>query len=149
LHPEIQLAYRNDDDGPSAAQLATDGRVVEFDNPRDYYRQLGLCLTSGNGWAGIDVRLSYDDGPDQTLSRQEVPDWFTEIADGDSRYRLIDGLERCDPSGTGCHDGNAFAIFGVRSLPDETRRLARVRLARVDSQNASTVLNLFGATGLE
>lgn len=148
-HPDVQLHWRNDDDGLNArrASAVTDSFTISV--PPGPYREVHLYFTTGDGTADVSLSLAYATGAvgDAILF---VPDWFDDPFETDDAYRLIDGRDRVQV-GSGPGTPHAYeesddpAIFGFRIAVDPSRDLTDIRVTRTDSTG---VLSFFGGVAV-
>jgi len=144
LHPEIQLPYRDTDNGNNAWVASTNGQGVTVDVPDAQYSAVHVAAVGTDGPATMQATLNYTDGT-QTVETATVPDWFDEITQSPSAYYLIDTLDQAQPNGT-FEQANDPALFGFRFTPDPTRTLQSVTLTKT---GGAGTLNVFGATGVK
>ena len=144
LHPDVQLAYRNDDDGPNARRLLDNGNSLMFDVPSDRYDELHIFMISGQGSTEFVASLVY---ADTTIDEPAIraPDWFFPVAG--PGYALIDDMDRVRRDFV-YDDRNAFAVFGIRFDPDPTRTLESVKVTRTTNNSPSSVLSFLGVTAV-
>lgn len=148
-HPDVQLWWRNDDDGRNGRRTAAAIDRFTLDVPVARYTELHLFATSGDGDSVVTVTVEYDD----LTSAQfpfTVPDWFDDLPLTQDSYRLIDGRDRVQVgSGPGIpyeyQDRNDPAIFGQRLVLDPGRTVASVIVDRTDTTG---VLDFFGAVAV-
>jgi len=144
FHPDIQLAYRNSDDGNNARLLTSAGSFT-FNVPANNYKDIHLAVTSTQGNSDVRLTLNYSDGTSVPTTVQAVPDWFSSITESPSVYYLIDGMDRVRANSTIYEDANTFAVFGVRFAADPTKTLQSVT---VEKTSATGQLVFLGATGV-
>jgi hypothetical protein len=149
FHPNVQLAYHNDDDGLNAWRLAEVLGSITVEIPDGIYTEIHVFATSGDGSSSVDLTLHYDDASSDTTPLL-VPDWFNDPAGTAQEYALVDGLDRMQPgSGPGVmfdyEDSNTTAVFGFRLDPDPAKTLTSFTVERTGT---SAVLNVFGAVGV-
>lgn len=144
LHPDIQLPYRDTDNGNNAWVAPANGQGVTVDVPDDKYSELHVAAVATDGPAIMQATLTYTDGT-QSSATANVPDWLDEITQSPSAYYLIDTLDQAQPNGT-FQQANDPALFGFRFTPDPTRTLQSVTLTKT---GGAGTLNVFGATGIK
>ena len=144
LHPDVRLAYRNDNDGPNARRVFDNGDSFMFDVPSDRYEELHMFMVSGQGSTEFIASLVYADGTDDEPAIR-VPDWFSTITG--PGYALIDDMDRVRRDFV-YDDRNAFAVFGIRFDPDPTRTLESVKVTRTANNSISSVLSFLGVTAV-
>lgn len=153
FHPEIQLAYRDEDSGVNARSVREPASFT-IDVPNTRYEEIHLFATTGQGSSSFRVRLDYDDG-NVVSDTQQVPDWFEDPAETPERYQLIDGRDRIGVDGAGFQDVNSAAIFGYRFELDPTRTLKSFVIAVTEVPGGDIngipftgAFNFFGASGV-
>jgi hypothetical protein len=158
LHPDVQLPYRNNDNGNNLIRLYNQDNVVAIDVPNGAYTSLDLAVLSGQGSSPLRVDLNYADGG--VALNSTVPDWFDDPAaltspgkfvEGDGIfYYLRDGLDRV--VGATYENSADPALLGLKFAIDPTRTLQSITVTKL---NFSSVLSLLGgalsgaAVGLE
>lgn len=150
FHPDVQLWWRNDDDGQNARRTSNVADVFTIDVPPGNYAELHLFATSGDGVSPITLTLLYDD---LTTSPYffTVPDWFDDPFPTADLYPLVDGRDRVQVgSGPGVpfayEDRNDAAIFGFRAVVDPAKVLNGVK---VDRAAATSVFDFFGLVAVD
>lgn len=144
LHPDIQLPYRDTDNGNNAWVAPTNGQGVTVDVPDDKYSEVHVAAVATDGPATMQATLTYTDGT-QSIATANVPDWLDEITQSPSAYYLIDTLDQAQPNGI-FEQADDPALFGFRFTPDPTRTLQSVTLTKT---GGAGTLNVFGATGVK
>lgn len=144
LHPDLQLGYRDTNDGNNAWVAPGNGQGVTVDVPDAKYSEVHVAAVATDGPATMQATFTYTDGT-QSTATAEVPDWLDEITQSPSTYYLIDTLDQALPNGT-FEEANDPALFGFRFTPDPTRTLQSVTLTKTGGPGA---LNVFGATGIQ
>ncbi|MEB3316775.1 MAG: FG-GAP-like repeat-containing protein [Cyanobacteriota bacterium] len=141
FHPNIQLPYRNSDNGINARVLSTDGQYFDLSGINLNISELHLAAFSANGTGQLKVTFTYTDGT--TGSGQfAATDWYSEITQTKSHYYLIDGMDRANLSGIYYNDSDA-AVFGFRLLPNSGKTVESIRVQKVGS---SAKVVFLGAT---
>jgi len=143
LHPDIQLPYRDTDNGNNAWVAPTNGQGVTVDIPDAQYSAVHVAAVATDGPATLQATFNYTDGT-QSSATANVPDWLDEITQSPSAYYLIDTLDQAQPNGT-FEQANDPALFGFRFTPDATRTVQSVTLTKT---GGAGTLNVFGATGI-
>ncbi|MDZ8226250.1 DUF4347 domain-containing protein [Nostoc sp. ChiVER01] len=144
FNPDIQLSYRNSENGNNARLITTSTGNFTFNVSSGQYAYVHLALTSTEASSNVRLTLNYSDGTTQTTDSQTIPDWFNEITPSTTLYYLIDGLDRSKADGTGFENANDPAIFGVRVSADATKTLESITLEKTASTG---YLAFLGATG--
>ncbi|MFN6466383.1 MAG: DUF4347 domain-containing protein [Nostoc sp. DedVER02] len=144
FNPDIQLSYRNSENGNNARLITTSTENFTFNVSSGQYAYVHLALTSTLGSSNVRFTLNYSDGTTQTTDSQTIPDWFNEITPSTTLYYLIDGLDRSAADGTNFQNSNDAAIFGVRVRADATKTLESITLEKT---NSIGYLAFLGATG--
>ena len=130
-HPDVQLHWSNDDDGPNSRVVTSPGDTFTIDVPKDNYKQVQIYGFSASGSTTLSLTLTYDDGA--TDSRMFVfPDWYSDPAPSGLFY-LIDGFDRyLYPMVDHDHDG---AIFGASLDPDPAKKLVSISVVTAAVDN--------------
>nr|MDZ8048722.1 DUF4347 domain-containing protein [Nostoc sp. DedQUE02] len=144
FNPDIQLSYRNSDNGNNARLITTSTGNFTFNVSSGQYAYVHLALTSTEGSSNARLTLNYSDGTTQTTDSQTIPDWFNEITPSKTLYYLINNLDRSETDGTGFENANDAAIFGVRFSADATKTLESITFEKTASTG---YLVFLGATG--
>jgi hypothetical protein len=140
-HPNIQLSYRNSDNGVNARILSSDAQFFDLSAINLNISELHFAALSTDGSGQLKVTYTYTDGT--TGSGQFiVPDWYNEITQTAMQYYLIDGMDRVNLSGTYYND-NDPAVFGFRLLPDSKKTVQSIRFQKV---GATAKVVFLGAT---
>jgi hypothetical protein len=142
-HPETQLGYSNDDDGPNVWQTAHAAGEITVQVPNLAYDTLFLYAT-GAWETSLTVTLNYTTGDPDSFAGIAFPSWFDPTPPG--FFELVHGLDRAklDDEGYSCEDVDNPGILGLAITVDPTRVLDSFTLERTD--NDEGVLNVFGAT---
>ncbi|MEH2298469.1 MAG: DUF4347 domain-containing protein [Nostoc sp.] len=143
FHPDIQLSYRNSDNGNNAHLIKTSTGSFTF-NVSGQYAYVHLGLTSTEGSSDVHLTFNYSDGTTQTSNSQTIPDWFDEITESKTLYYLINDLDRSQADGTGFNNANDPAIFGVRFSANAAKTLQSITVEKTASTG---YLVFLGATG--
>ena len=143
FHPDIQLSYRNSDNGNNAHLIKTSTGSFTF-NVSGQYAYVHLGLTSTQGSSDVHLTFNYSDGTTQTSNSQTIPDWFDEITESKTLYYLINDLDRSQADGTGFNNANDPAIFGVRFSANAAKTLQSITVEKTASTG---YLVFLGATG--
>ncbi|MFN6536066.1 MAG: DUF4347 domain-containing protein [Nostoc sp. EkiNYC01] len=144
FNPDIQLGYRNSDNGNNARLITTSTGSFTFNVSSGQYAYVHLALNSTEARSNVRFTLNYSDGTTQTTDSQTIPDWYEEITPSTTLYYLIDGLDRSKADGTGFENSNDAAIFGLRLSADTTKTLESITVEKTASAG---YLAFFGATG--
>ncbi|QLE44764.1 DUF4114 domain-containing protein [Nostoc sp. C052] len=144
FNPDIQLSYRNSDNGNNARLITTSTGSFTFNVSSGQYAYVHLALNSTEARSNVRFTLNYSDGTTQTTNSQTIPDWYEEITPSTTLYYLIDGLDRSKADGTGFENSNDAAIFGLRLSADTTKTLESITVEKTASAG---YLAFFGATG--
>ena len=143
FHPDIQLSYKNSDNGYNAHLIKTSTGSFTF-NVSGQYAYVHLGLTSTEGSSDVHLTLNYSDGTTQTSNSQTIPDWFNEITESKTLYYLINHLDYSQPDGTGFNNANDRAIFGVKFSANAAKTLQSITVEKTASTG---YLVFLGATG--
>ena len=145
FHPEVQLAYRNTDNGNNV-RLVTGAGNFTFNVPATSYDEVHIFASSTEGSSSVRLTFRYADNSTTTTAAMTVPDWFNSIGQTANTYYLIDGMDRSGqpPSGGNYENANTVAAFGLRFLPDPNKVLQQIT---VEKTTASGWLVFFGALG--
>ncbi|MEH2063413.1 MAG: DUF4347 domain-containing protein, partial [Nostoc sp.] len=144
FHPDIQLSYKNTDNGNNARLIKTSTGTFTF-NVSGQYAYVHLALTSTEGSSDVSLTFNYSDGTTETTSSQTIPDWYNEITTpSNTLYYLSNGLDRSKTDGTGFEDANNPAVFGVRFSANAAKTLQSITVQKTTSTG---YLVFFGATG--
>ncbi|MFN6449101.1 MAG: DUF4347 domain-containing protein [Nostoc sp. DedSLP05] len=143
FNPDIQLNYRNTDNGNNARLIKTSTGSFSF-NVSGQYAYVHLALTSTEGSSDVRLTFNYSDGTTQTTNSQTVPDWYNEITPSNTLYYLSNGLDRGKADGTSFEDANNPAVFGVRFSANAAKTLQSITVEKTASTG---YLVFFGATG--
>ncbi|MEZ6088781.1 MAG: FG-GAP-like repeat-containing protein [Pirellulaceae bacterium] len=141
FHPDVQLAYRNDNDGDNAVLLNDLGESVTFNVSASEIESLTLFGFAAQGQSDVELTLNYADGSVSLETR--FTDWFDNPVDGTAsgdavRYQLIDGMDRS--SSGNFQNSNDPAVFGHRFHIDPLRKLNSVTLTKTDTSISNFVL---------
>ena len=147
FHPDVQLDYRNADNGDNIRQLGTAESFTVSQVAGFSFSQLHLFSMTGGGAMPFFVELEYQDGG-ITILQSISPDWFDTVTDGSQQgdaiqYALIDGMDREE---FGYDDANAAAIFGHSFPVDPARPLASVTVRAGVSVPPTGLMNVLGMT---
>ncbi|MEH2314295.1 MAG: DUF4347 domain-containing protein [Nostoc sp.] len=143
FHPDIQLSYRNSDNGYNAHLIKTSTGSFTF-NVSGQYAYVHLGLTSTEGSSNVDLTLNYSDGTTKTTNSQTIPDWYNEITESKTLYYLINDLDLSNADATGFNNANDPAIFGVRFSANAAKTLQSITVEKTASTG---YLVFLGATG--
>ncbi|MCA9033914.1 MAG: hypothetical protein KDA91_02230 [Planctomycetaceae bacterium] len=151
-HPEIQLAYRNSNNGNNLLRMDNPSGTssVTIDVPDGRYFQLDLAGFATEGSSPLVVALDYATGS-TTFLQTTARDWFDEVTDGvvdqnAVQYNLINGMDRYDGFiNSQFQNADDPALFGFRFSVDPARTLTSVHVEFEKSDDAHT-FNLLGMT---
>ncbi|WP_334797850.1 putative Ig domain-containing protein [Nostoc sp.] len=143
FHPDIQLSYRNSDNGYNAHLIKTSTGSFTF-NVSGQYAYVHLGLTSTEGSSNVHLTLNYSDGTTKTTNSQTIPDWYNEITESKTLYYLINDLDLSNADATGFNNANDPAIFGVRFSANAAKTLQSITVEKTASTG---YLVFLGATG--
>lgn len=143
-HPAVQLAFHNTDDGNNAWRTTEPDLVTVAVSPA-HYSEVHVFAASGSGISAFDLRLNYSDGTTSEVETHVIADWFANIVDTATLYRLYDGGDRANVAGTQGFDVNTVAIFGIMMPANPNKILTSIVLERV---TAGAVMVVFGATAV-
>ncbi|WP_445632839.1 hypothetical protein NSTC745_04416 [Nostoc sp. DSM 114161] len=143
FNPDIQLSYRNTDNGNNARLIKTSTGTFTF-SVNGQYAYVHLALTSTEGSSNVRLTFNYSDGTTETTNSQTIPDWYNEITPSNTLYYLGNGLDRSKADGTGFEDANNPAVFGVRFSANAAKTLQSITVEKTASTG---YLVFFGATG--
>ncbi|MBI4784814.1 MAG: DUF4347 domain-containing protein [Oscillatoriophycideae cyanobacterium NC_groundwater_1537_Pr4_S-0.65um_50_18] len=145
FHPEIQLAYRNSDDGINSRLIQTSTGSFTFAVTPGNYSEIHLATTSTEGSSAVQATFTYADGTTSTTTTQTVPDWYNSITESASSYYLVDGMDRSYADATTFQNVSNPAVFGLRFTPDSAKTLQSITIEKTASTGW---LLFFGATGV-
>jgi hypothetical protein len=145
-HPDVQLAYSNNDNGNNARRVLA-GTTVTIDVPDRPYAQLQVFAFSTEGSSPMTFTLHYCDGTTDTRT-VTFPDWYNDSppAFPTGIFYLINGLDRAHnttpPTGEYAHDP---AAFGYSLSPNTAKVVTSVDVLL--SSTSTARFHLLGATG--
>ena len=140
-HPNIQLPYRNSDNGNNVRVLSGSSSFFDLSLTPTTISELHIAALSTEGPSSLRVTYSYSDGTTGSSSIS-IPDWFDEIAQSSSQYYLIDAMDRASTSFR-YEDSNDPALFGFRINPNSGKIVQSLRLEQL---SRTGYFVFFGAT---
>ncbi len=147
FHPDVRLAFRNDKNGHNAHRILTNGESYTFSTNSEHFSDLHLFMAAGQGDVGVTIELTYSSF--NVVLGVIVPDWFNEVTETESRYYLIDGMDRMRRDATSFENRDDAAIFGFHIATEADFPLESVTIRRNPTNNAgNSVLVVFGAMGV-
>lgn len=145
-HPEIQLQYRNTDDGNNLRLINSSTGSFNFSVTANTYSEVHIAALSTQGSSDVRLVFTYGDGTSASTSVETVPDWFDDITETSSRYYLINNMDRTTTSGS-YESANDPALFGLRFVnPNPSKTVTGIS---VEKTSSSGYLAFLGATGVQ
>jgi Ca2+-binding RTX toxin-like protein len=145
FHPEIQLQYRNTDNGNNVRLIKTTTGSFDFQVEQNTYSQVHIAALSTEGSSNIRLKFTYSDGTTALSDIATVPDWFDDFTETTSRYYLLDGMDRANSKGT-IEPVKDPALFGLQFV--NPNALKTVTNISVEKTSSTGYLSFFGATGI-
>jgi Ca2+-binding RTX toxin-like protein len=145
FHPEIQLQYRNYNDGNNVRLIKTTTGSFDFQVEQNTYSQVHIAALSTEGSSNIRLKFTYSDGTTAFSSAATVPDWFDDFTETTSLYYLLDGMDRANSKGT-IQTAKDPALFGLQFV--NPNALKTVTNISVEKTSSTGYLSFFGATGI-
>lgn len=146
-HPDVQLAYHNDDSGDNVRliPLYSTGSFI-FNVPNANYTEVHIFALSTEGPSQIRLTFHYSDASTQTTTVSQVPDWFSTISESQNLYYLIDGMDRVEYAYNPpfYFDANTVAVFGLRFLPDSNKVLQQITVEKTSYDGTLVFLGALG-----
>jgi hypothetical protein len=144
LHPSVQLAYRDSDNGKNVHR-SPGPESFSFGTPRFRYSAVHLFAASVGGPSTLSVTFTYRDGV-TVVTSATIPDWTSTPAPTADLYSLASRLLAARPSAPfQLAPSPAYSLFGVRVPAAHSRILVSITIARAPGAG---VLDFFGATGV-
>ncbi|MGB3404406.1 MAG: cadherin domain-containing protein [Microcoleaceae cyanobacterium] len=144
-HPNIQLQYRNSNDGDNLRQITSSTGSFNFSVSYEQFSEVHIAALSTQGSSDVRLTFSYNDATSVTTSSAEVPDWFDDISQTSYRYYLIDGMDRAHSNNT-LDDTNDPALFGLKfNNPYPSKGVHNIK---VEKTGGSGYFSFLGATGV-
>jgi hypothetical protein len=113
FHPEIQLQYRNTDNGNNVRLIKTTTGSFDFQVQQNTYSEVHIAALSTEGSSDIRLKFTYQDGTTALTNDVTVPDWFNEITETTSLYYLLNDMNRVNSTRT-MDLVKDPALFGLR-----------------------------------
>ncbi|MBD2281570.1 hypothetical protein [Aphanizomenon flos-aquae] len=113
FHPEIQLQYRNTDNGNNIRLIKTTTGSFDFQVQQNTYSEVHIAALSTEGSSDIRLKFTYQDGTTALTNDVTVPDWFNEITETTSLYYLLNDMNRVNSTRT-MDLVKDPALFGLR-----------------------------------
>ena len=145
FHPEIQLQYRNYNDGNNVRLIKTTTGSFDLQVEQNTYSQVHIAALSTEGSSNIRLKFTYSDGTTAFSSAATVPDWFDDFTETTSLYYLLDGMDRANSKGT-IQTAKDPALFGLQFV--NPNALKTVTNISVEKTSSTGYLSFFGATGI-
>lgn len=142
-HPEIVLAYANDDGKKKFARRSQGADSFDLTIPEGNYARLFLMMSSGAGPSDIDVTLTYKDGTSDTKTLT-CPDWWPGLKPGDTyRVEVVKDMSKWTPKGIIGSELKGHNIYGINVQPDAAKSLVKISIKK----HPKGILCFWGATG--
>ena len=145
FHPEIQLQYRNYNDGNNVRLIKTTTGSFDLQVEQNTYSQVHIAALSTEGSSNIRLKFTYSDRTTDFSSAATVPDWFDDITETTSLYYLLNGMDRANSKGT-IQTAKDPALFGLQFV--NPNALKTVTNISVEKTSSTGYLSFFGATGI-
>jgi Ca2+-binding RTX toxin-like protein len=145
FHPEIQLQYRNYNDGNNVRLIKTTTGSFDLEVEQNTYSQVHIAALSTEGSSNIRLKFTYSDRTTDFSSAATVPDWFDDITETTSLYYLLNGMDRANSKGT-IQTAKDPALFGLQFV--NPNALKTVTNISVEKTSSTGYLSFFGATGI-
>ncbi|MCB9685877.1 MAG: thrombospondin type 3 repeat-containing protein [Alphaproteobacteria bacterium] len=124
-HPDLQLGWSNDDDGPNS-RILRQGESLAFAVPPGSYTHLQLYALSTEGASTIQVVVTYDDATRDSQAIT-VRDWYDDVVTA-NQYQLVNGLDRY--GNLGWTDANDPCLYAIELNPDPARLVVSVDVSQ-------------------
>ncbi|MFN5064402.1 MAG: calcium-binding protein, partial [Aphanizomenon sp.] len=145
FHPEIQLQYRNTDNGNNVRLITTTTDSFDFQVEKNTYSQVHIAALSTEGSSNIRLKFTYSDGTTALSDIATVSDWFDDFTETTSRYYLLNDMNRANSTGT-IELVKDPALFGLRFVnPDPLKAVTNISIKKTGDTG---YLSFFGATGI-
>ena len=145
FHPEIQLQYRNTDNGNNVRLITTTTDSFDFQVEKNTYSQVHIAALSTEGSSDIRLKFTYSDGTTALSDIATVSDWFDDFTETTSRYYLLNDMNRANSTGT-IELVKDPALFGLRFVnPDPLKAVTNISIKKTGDTG---YLSFFGATGI-
>jgi hypothetical protein len=144
-HPEVVLAYANDDGKKKFARRHAQGEdSFDLTIPEGNYAKLLLLVTSGQGASDIDVTLTYKDGTTENKPFT-VPDWWPDLKPPVDAYctYVVFNMSKWTPHGIIGSELSHHNIFGLNISPNPDKSLVKVTVHK----HQKGIMCFWGATG--
>ena len=142
-HPEIVLAYANDDGKKKFARRSQGADTYDLTIPEGNYTRLFLMMSSGQGPSDIEVTLAYKDGTSDTKTLT-CPDWWPGLKPGDTyRCEVVSNMSKWSPKGIIPSEPKGHNIYGINVQPNPDKALVKITVKK----QAKGILCFWGATG--
>ena len=145
FHPEIQLQYRNTDNGNNIRLIKTTTGSFDFQVQENTYSEVHIAALSTEGSSDIRLKFTYQDGTTALTNDVTVPDWFNEITETTSLYYLLNDMNRVNSTRT-MDLVKDPALFGLQFV--NPNALKTVTNISVEKTSGTGYLSFFGATGI-
>ncbi|HVV70426.1 MAG TPA: hypothetical protein VG733_14190 [Chthoniobacteraceae bacterium] len=145
-HPEVVLAYANDDGKKFFARRHAQGEdSFDLTIPEGNYAKLFLLVTSGQGASDIDVTLTYKDGTTENKPFT-VPDWWPDLKPPVDAYctYVVFNMSKWTPKGIIGSELSHHNIFGLNIGPNPDKALVKVTVHK----HQKGIMCFWGATGV-
>ncbi len=150
VHPAVQLAYKNADDGdnarltPAAASVQD---VFNIDVFNKSYEAIHLFGASTLGTSKVSVRFFYADSTVDAAPSKDFGDW--RLAPTADTYALFDGGDTTDAANSALDSADAIGIFGAVYTPNPNKVLNYIEVS-VDTSGLAAGGNFafLGASGV-
>ena len=143
-HPDIQLAYANDDGKKKFARRSTGEDTYDLTIPDGNYAKLFLMMSSGQGPSDIDVTLTYKDGSTD-VKHLTCPDWWPGLKPGETyRVEVVQNMSKWTGHGIISSELKGHNIYGINVQPDPAKSLVKITVKK----QKKGILCFWGATGV-
>ena len=142
-HPDIQLAWGDDDGKKKFARRSQGADSYDIPVPAGNYARLFLMMSSGQGPSDIDVTLTYADGTSDTKTLT-CPDWWPGLKPGDTyRCEVVSNMSKWTPHGIIGSELKGHNIYGINVQPSPDKSLVKISIKK----HPRGILCFWGATG--
>ncbi|OIO89861.1 MAG: hypothetical protein AUJ92_20345 [Armatimonadetes bacterium CG2_30_59_28] len=145
-HPDVQLAYRNSDDGLNAYGSNAGDTTFSFTVPTGRYQKLQIFAASTYGSSTLSATFTYVGNSTQVQSDIKIEDWFQAPPPGG--FTLIGSRDVLwyINGHYAYYNSNGPDIFGANLTPDNSKELKSVEMKK--TAGGTSELTFYGATGV-